>query len=453
MTAAGETEVQQLHHLARLYGVQTAYYDVIARQRRRAPPEALLAVLKALEAPVEGLQDVPAAVRARTEALWQRSTEPVVVAWEGQPCDLELRLPLTMANSAGACQLHLESGEVRSWACELSRLPTLQVAEQEGTRYVSKSLSLPGGLPWGYHRFTLEIQGRPFETLVIAAPLHAYAPPQDAQGRGICGIYLPLYALHSQRSPGSGDLSDLEAFMEWGVGQGSGVVGTLPLLAAFLDDPFDPSPYAPASRLFWNEFYIDVSLIPESDRSPAAQALLASLLLPQELKALGASALVDYRHAMALKRKILEELARRFFAEVSGRHAAFRRFLEAHPRVEDYARFRAVCERRHTPWPAWPQPLRDGVLQEGDYDEEAKRYHLYVQWLAHEQLEALANKSRQKGPGLYLDLPLGVHRAGYDVWREPKVFALEASGGAPPDAFFTKGQNWGFPPLHPEKIR
>jgi 4-alpha-glucanotransferase len=48
---------------------------------------------------------------------------------------------------------------------------------------------------------------------------------------------------------------------------------------------------------------------------------------------------------------------------------------------------------------------------------------------------------------------VGVNRDGYDVWRERQVFALEASGGAPPDAFFTLGQNWGFPPLHPEGLR
>ncbi len=37
--------------------------------------------------------------------------------------------------------------------------------------------------------------------------------------------------------------------------------------------------------------------------------------------------------------------------------------------------------------------------------------------------------------------------------REREAFAVEASGGAPPDAVFTKGQDWGFPPLHPGRIR
>ena len=63
----------------------------------------------------------------------------------------------------------------------------------------------------------------------------------------------------------------------------------------------------------------------------------------------------------------------------------------------------------------------------------------------------LAEKAGQ--PGLYLDLPLGVHPAGFDVWSAPESFAAGVAGGAPPDRFFTKGQNWSFSPLHPEQIR
>src|SRR5262249_50771705 len=89
----------------------------------------------------------------------------------------------------------------------------------------------------------------------------------------------------------------------------------------------------------------------------------------------------------------------------------------------------------------------------GDYDEEVRRYHLYVQWQADEQLRALGEKARAGGSGLYLDLPLGVNSDSYDVWRDRSSFALGISAGAPPDVFFTKGQDWGFPPLHPENIR
>jgi 4-alpha-glucanotransferase len=156
---------------------------------------------------------------------------------------------------------------------------------------------------------------------------------------------------------------------------------------------------------------------------------------------------------MALKRRVLEELARSFFQNASQRRASFERFIAEHPRLEDYARFRAVGERLRTPWPQWPASLRDGNINPGDYDEAARRYHLYVQWVVEEQLQSLAKEARKTGPGLYLDLPLGVHAHGYDVWRERASFAVEASGGAPPDVVFTKGQDWGFPPLHPGRIR
>jgi 4-alpha-glucanotransferase len=328
----------------------------------------------------------------------------------------------------------------------------LQTANVEGVRYVSRKLSLPDPLPLGYHQLRLELQGKSFESLLLSAPLKAYVPTGESQGRA-WGVFIPLYALHSQRGWGSGDFSDLAALVDWVTGLGGGVVGTLPMLTAFLDEPFDPSPYAPASRLFWNEFYVDVTRVPELKRCPAAQAVLESSAVQRELEALRSLSLVDYRRQMAVKRTILAELAQCFFAATTEQHASFQGFVQSHPAVEDYACFRAIGERLRAPWPQWSQPLRDGVCKEGDYHEEARRYHLYVQWLAHEQLKTLSEKARAQGPGLYLDLPLGVHLYGYDVWRERDAFAIDASGGAPPDAVFTKGQDWGFPPLHPEKIK
>jgi 4-alpha-glucanotransferase len=224
-------------------------------------------------------------------------------------------------------------------------------------------------------------------------------------------------------------------------------------LASFLDHPLEPSPYAPVSRLFWNDFYIDLTRVPELEGCPSAQAIVGSPEVQQESQGLRSLPLVDYHRQMRLKRRVLEELTQCFFAEPSQRYSAFARFVEADPSLGDYARFRATVERQRSPWPTWPEPLRDGVLKAGDYDEEAKRYHLYVQWLAHEQMQTLCQRGRAAGVKLRLDLPLGVHPDGYDVWRERDVFALRATAGSPPDTFFTKGQDWGFPPLHPEAMR
>ena len=123
------------------------------------------------------------------------------------------------------------------------------------------------------------------------------------------------------------------------------MVATLPLLATFLDKPYDPSPYAPVSRLFWNEFYVHVEGIPELKHSPAAQSALDSAEMNADRSALQAASLVDYRRQMAMKRSILEQLSRSIAQAPSERRETFERFVRSRPAVEDYARFRAAPAR------------------------------------------------------------------------------------------------------------
>jgi 4-alpha-glucanotransferase len=231
------------------------------------------------------------------------------------------------------------------------------------------------------------------------------------------------------------------------------VVATLPLLATFLDEPFEPSPYAPVSRLFWNEFYLDITRIPELQKCPSVQAYLNSTDSNRETDIIRSSRYVEYRREMAVKRQILEEFCQSLFDEDSNRLKALNKFLRENPLVEEYARFRATLEKRRTSWRAWPQRLRQGSLREGDYNERDKQYHLYVQWLAHQQVETLNQKAREKDVSLYLDLPLGVHPDGFDAWHEQSLFDLDVSVGAPPDVVFTAGQDWNFSPPHPDRIR
>jgi 4-alpha-glucanotransferase len=285
---------------------------------------------------------------------------------------------------------------------------------------------------FGYHE--VEIKRRP--VFVISAPIKAY---YDA--RRMWGIFAPVYALHSKRNPYAGNLTDFEGLIDWVAALGGSVGATLPLLGAFLDEPFEPSPYSPATRLFWNEFYIDLERVPEFSGYRSGQPP-------------GKTKFVDYRAVAACKRRILEGLSRKFFSSPRPeRLKAFRQFVRKTTGVEDYARFRAVTDRQRTGWNAWPARLRDGTIRAGDYDENARNYHLYSQWIVQEQLQSLSQRAAGRGQFLYLDLPLGLHGASYDIWRNRDFFVEGVAGGAPPDPVFTKGQNWGFPPMNPEAMR
>jgi 4-alpha-glucanotransferase len=323
--------------------------------------------------------------------------------------------------------------------------------EVEGSLYVIRRLTLPISPPLGYHRLHLTVDALELQSYLVSAPPHAYSPAESEQKRW--GVFCPLYALHSERSWGAGDFSDLAALAEL-TGRSNGhAVATLPMLASFLDEPFNPSPYAPVSRLFWNEFFLDVTSIPEFTQCPAAQAIVNSAEFRRDIGALRAEPLVDYRKAMSLKGLVLEELSRFLLSRDSRRRAQFEKFVAGQPNVQAYAAFRAKVERERKSWTYWPPASRDGTLTPGDYGESDQKYHLYVQWQCAEQIGGLREKAQANGAGLYLDFPLGVNRDGYDVWRERGLFALEVNGGAPPDSLFLGGQNWGFPPLHPETIR
>jgi 4-alpha-glucanotransferase len=447
-------DTEPLRQLAESYGVETVYLDD-TNTPHTANPEALAAVLRVLGAPLGKPEEADSALRQRRQQLWRRVVEPVQLAWDGRLAPVTVRLPLREPRGHLGCLLRRESGETSFRSIPLADLPVRERREVEGVHYTVWELTLPEPLPIGYHQLTLDWRGSQWESLILSAPVQAFAPPVEPgqRPRRTWGTFLPLYAVRSKRNWGAGDFTDLKELVSWTRGLGGGLVSTLPLLAAFLDEPCEPSPYSPASRLFWNEFYIDVERVPELASCPEAQRLLAGDTFRSAVGKLRAQDLVDYKAVMALKRQVLTALVRQLFEQASDRLLAFDRFVQSWPRLEDYARFRAVTDRLRCSWWVWPERLRAGYIAPGDYDEEARLYHLYVQWQAHEQLGEAATLARTGGTGLYLDLPLGVNSDSYDVWRDRPCFALGASGGAPPDVFFTGGQNWGFPPLNPENSR
>ena len=422
-----------LRRLARLHGVQTVYYD-IEGERQPATSEALRRTISALVG--EELKtdaDFAESIRSRESELASRMVDPVTVCWGGR-CSLLLRL--SEASWSGQVELATQaeggSGPRSTWTVDVADLPVVKRRTSAGAAVVSRVCELPENLPIGYHEITITISGRTATTFAISSPVSAFRPPAK---RRRWGVFAPLYAIQTDRSWGAGDLTDLRSFMDWVHELGGDMVATLPLLPPQSENSDDPSPYSAGSRLMWNDLYLDLD--PHVDGGPIPDEAIASLRRRPS---------VDYEALRPLRRQVLQRAADFAYAE---RKEAMRASADATPGIVDYAAFQSRCERTGKTWFEWEQPDRIDV----DWNDAIFRRHVFAQLELRRQLDAVAEHAETLDQTWYLDYPLGVNAAGYDVWKYRDQFVLGASGGSPPDAFFTKGQNWGFPPLHPEGIR
>jgi 4-alpha-glucanotransferase len=433
-------ERRALRELARLYDVQESYVNVHGT-RVRAGDDSTIAVLRAMGAPVASLGDAAAALGARRQELARRTVEPVVVAWDGRVRDVDVRLPSARAGQAVRFALTAEGEEPDRWD---EALPAETDRSEEG--FVPARVAIRRRLAVGRHTLWLDAGGDPAKALVLSAPKRCPQP-----GGRWWGVFAPLYALRAEDDWGVGSFSELGGMRRWIDDLGGSVTATLPLFAQFLDEPMlEPSPYSPASRLFWNETYIDVARAPGLDRCEEARETLDDPAFRERIARLRKADLTDHPAAAAAKRAVLDPLAQQAFRDTPP--AGLLDFAR-NPRAADYARFRAEAERRGAWWGAWPDVERNGSLAGAALDDDRARYHLFVQWVAAEQLaEAAAGGGAETG-GLMLDLPIGVNGAGYDVWRERSSFAADVAAGAPPDAFWSQGQDWGAPPPHPHGAR
>jgi 4-alpha-glucanotransferase len=301
-------------------------------------------------------------------------------------------------------------------------------------------------LPVGYHGLEMELAGARHRATVLVAPAHVH---QAGSAERLWGAFAPLYSLRTERGWGP-NVFDLDRLGAWIDGQGGKVVGTLPLLASARSDP---SPYTPLSRRFWNEAYLDVEALAELAGSNRARAWLDQPDTQRRAEHLRRSPTADVAGQVELVDRVLDELAPSFFAPEQSTDPAFARWVDDHPLVVDYARFRAVGERHGSRWQAWPDALAGGRVGADDYDVAVAGRHVYAQWSMDCQLAEVSGRLAERGQHLYLDLPVGCSPEGFDTWIDRHAYGWGAAVGAPPDAFFHAGQNWGFPPVRPAVAR
>ena len=413
-----------LRELAWGAGVATSYHD-IAGELRHAGPDVLRGVLGALGLPAGDPEAVAAAHRSLHRQAWGAPVEPTTVCWDGRSPVVEVRRPVAHLTAPVEAVVALEDGSTRREVIPAERLVEVARAELDGVALVAQRVPLGDHLPLGAHRVTVAgvgPDGGDAVGHVLAAPSLAPAP-----GRG-WGVFAPVYALRRDGAPRVGHVGDLATLADWVAGLGGDLVGTLPLLATFEGEA---SPYAPVSRLAWNERHLDLAALPEAEGGTGEPSISGVPVVD------AVDRLVDWGAEVARVRAALPTLAGRLSDR---RRAELDAFAAARPVVGELAAWRAEVEAHGPPAPG--QPLTAD-------DPEAVLRHRYAQWAMEAQLAELRAHLAGRGQSLYLDLPLGVHGDGFDVWRAPALFARTAEVGAPPDEFNPAGQGWGFPPLLP----
>jgi 4-alpha-glucanotransferase len=404
-----------LQKLATLSGVVTSYVG-IDRTAHEASVETVRAVLGALGTPVDSERDADEWLRQHKEGEARRIIDPVITSRAGAWPRVPVRWPDGAGPGEGTVTLHLESGQTLRQPMERIFAGPRSGSDERGELVLQRAGWAP--VDPGYHALSIETPQRSARARLIVAP------PCPIPARS-WGAFMPLHAARGAEDWGIGTYSDLAELARWVSGLGGGFIGTLPLYPIADRPPVDPSPYLPVSRLAYGDLYIDLTVVPELANAPEARQLLESDKVARRIDDLRAQSLVDYDGVGRLKRQVLEALWRGL-VDAPARRDALASFARRHPELAAYADYRARSE---------PEGISD--------------FHLYVQWLASEQLTAAS----RAGCPLYADLPVGVRSDGFDAEWAPDAFATGVQGGAPPDDFFTGGQSWGFQPLHPERIR
>ena len=226
------------------------------------------------------------------------------------------------------------------------------------------------------------------------------------------GVAVPVFSLRSEHSYGVGDFGDLKLLVDWAVLTGMRVIQLLPVNDTTVSHHWQDSyPYNIISVFALHPHYIDLEA---AGTLKSKHTMTQFRRRQQELNALPYS---DYEAVDRVKQEYLLQL----FEEQ-------KKTVTASKEYKDF-----VHDNE-----AWLKPY-------AAYRAEDEAFTYYLQYLLHTQLKSAADYARSKGVILKGDLPIGVNRESVETKEHSEFFHIDSQTGAPPDAFTSQGQNWGFP--------
>ncbi len=246
------------------------------------------------------------------------------------------------------------------------------------------------------------------------------------------GVAVPVFSLNTKNNFGVGEFLDLKQLADWCKKVGMNMIQILPINDTRTDDSWDNSyPYKAISTKALHPIYLNLEKIgilqDEKDR----------VYFENQKNILKDKDYVDYPEVM----KVKDTYFKKIFAQdwkITKDTDDFRLFFKENKDwLIPYAEF---CLHKRCPSLSKALP----VTSTSSVTEQPEFYY-FLQYHLDKQLKEAVDYLHKRGIALKGDIPIGIGRHSVEAYTNPELFNLDCQAGAPPDAFATEGQNWGFP--------
>ncbi len=261
------------------------------------------------------------------------------------------------------------------------------------------------------------------------------------------GTAIPVFSLRSEDDFGVGEFYDLKKLVDWASLTGQCVLQLLPVNDTTMTRTWtDSYPYNANSTFALHPQFINLQAAGVV-RSASFKALQAELNSLEQ---------VDYERVNSLKTEFLRKAFAKKFPELRDTEQYKTFFADNSYWLRPYAVFCVLRDEFATAdfssWGAYAKYSESKVEEFCKAHPQEVEFHYFVQYHLDRQLSEVREYAHSRGVVLKGDLPIGISRTSVDAWQYPKLFNMNGSAGAPPDAFAAEGQNWGFPTYNWEEM-
>ncbi len=253
------------------------------------------------------------------------------------------------------------------------------------------------------------------------------------------GVAVPVFSLKSSSNFGIGEFLDLKLLADWCNKVGLKMIQILPINDTRTDGSWDNSyPYKAISTKALHPIYLNLDKMGQLDDKSDRE------YFRQQKEILNAKDYVDYPEVMKVKEAYFKKIFHQTWNDIKEKEDYKVFFNENKDWLVPYASFCNQRDYKSTRQQVESQSSMSTSVSVS-MSESMSEFSYFLQYHLDKQLKETIDYLHEKGIALKGDIPIGIGRDSVDALANPELFNLDCQAGAPPDAFATEGQNWGFP--------